>query len=140
LFGEFDHVGFLVRDLDAAVERAQQGFGLALARTLELPEYGIAAAFLGEGRGTLEIFTLEDAELREMRLGSDQQRIDHLAFRVQDLDAIAATLRAGGARFCGPDRREEVPGPLELGGSRHVWTVPESTAGFGLQLIQAPAP
>jgi catechol 2,3-dioxygenase-like lactoylglutathione lyase family enzyme len=104
LFGQFDHTGFLVRDLDAAVERAQRAFGLPLARTLELPQYGISAAFLGEGRGTLEIFTLADPQLREPRLGSDEQRIDH------------------------------------LGGSRHIWTLPESTAGLALQLIEAPAP
>jgi catechol 2,3-dioxygenase-like lactoylglutathione lyase family enzyme len=129
LFGAFDHTGFLVRDLDAAVERAQRAFGLPVARTLELEQYGISAVFLGEGRGTLEIFTLADAQLRETRLGSDEQRIDHLGFRVTDIDAIAAALRAGGARFSGPDR-----------GSRHIWTLPESTAGFGLQLIEAPAP
>ncbi|MGA2758650.1 MAG: VOC family protein [Solirubrobacteraceae bacterium] len=140
MFGQFDHTGFLVRDLDAAVERAQRAFGLPLARTLELPQYGISAAFLGEGRGTLEIFTLADPQLREPRLGSDEQRIDHLAFRVPDLDAIAATLRAGGARFSGPDRQGELPGPIELGGSRHIWTLPESTAGLALQLIEAPAP
>jgi len=140
LFGAFDHAGFLVRDLDAAVARAQRAFGLPLARTLELEQYGISAVFLGEDRGTLEIFTLADAQLRETRLGSDEQRIDHLAFRVTDIDAIAAALRAGGARFSGPDRRGEEPGPIELGGSRHIWTLPESTAGLALQLIEAPAP
>ena len=140
MFGAFDHTGFLVRDLDAAVARAQRACGLPLARTLELEQYGISAVFLGEGRGTLEIFTLADAQLRETRLGSDEQRIDHLGFRVTDIDAIAAALRAGGARFSGPDRRGEEPGPIELGGSRHIWTLPESTAGFGLQLIEAPAP
>jgi catechol 2,3-dioxygenase-like lactoylglutathione lyase family enzyme len=140
LFGEFDHAGFLVRDLDAAVEESQRAFGLPLARTFELPQYGISAAFLGEGRGTLEIFTLADAQSREPRLGADERRLDHLAFRVRDLDTIAAALRAGGARFSGPDRGAEVPGPIDLGGSRHIFTLPESTAGLGLQLIEAPAP
>ena len=139
LFGEFDHVGYLVRELDAAVAQAQRALGLPLVRTVELPQYGIAAAFLGEGRGTLEIFTIDEAQLREPRLGTDEQRIDHLAFRVEDLDAVAATLRAGGARFSGPDRRGEVPGPLELGGLRQLWTLPASTAGFAVQLIEVPA-
>ncbi|MGD1049974.1 MAG: VOC family protein [Solirubrobacteraceae bacterium] len=139
MFGEFDHVGFLVRDLDAAVAEAQRAFSLPLVRTLELPQYGIAAAFLGPGRGTLEIFTIEDPELREPRLDGAQQRIDHMAFRVEELDGPAATLRAAGSRFSGPDRRGEVPGPLELGGMRHIWTLPESTAGLALQLIEVPA-
>ena len=139
LLGDFDHVGYLVRDLDAAVARAQHAFALPVARTLELPQYAIAAAFLGEGRGTLEIFTIDDAELREPRLGDDEQRIDHVAFRVADIDAAAAMLRAGGARFSGPDRRGEVPGTIELGGTRHLWTLPESTAGLAVQLIEASA-
>lgn len=139
MFGEFDHVGFLVRELDVAVARAQRSFSLPVVRTLELPQYGISAAFLGAGRGTLEIFTLEDPELRDPRLAGAEQRIDHMAFRVAELDGPAAVLRAGGARFSGPDRRGEVPGPLELGGMRHIWTLPESTAGLALQLIEAPA-
>jgi len=139
LFGEFDHVGYLVRDLDAAVAEAQRAFGLPLVRTLDLPQYSIAAAFLGEGRGTLEIFTIDDADLREPRLGSDAQRIDHIAFRVADLDALTAVLRAGGARFSGPDRRGELHGPLELGGTRHLWTLPDTSAGLAVQLIEAPA-
>jgi catechol 2,3-dioxygenase-like lactoylglutathione lyase family enzyme len=139
LFGEFDHVGYLVADLDSAVAAAQQAFDAAVVRTLELPQYGISAAFLGEGRGALEIFTLADAELREPRLGGAERRIDHLAFRVEDLDAQTAALRSGGARFSGPDRRGEVPGPLELGGTRHLWTLPESTAGLAVQLIEVAA-
>ena len=120
MLGDFDHVGYLVRDLDAAVARAQHAFSLPVVRTLE-------------------IFTIDDAELREPRLGADEQRIDHLAFRVADIDAAAATLRSGGARFSGPDRRGEVPGTLELGGTRHLWTLPESTAGLAVQLIEASA-
>jgi catechol 2,3-dioxygenase-like lactoylglutathione lyase family enzyme len=140
MFGDFDHVGFLVLDLDEAVAQAGRSLSLPVARTLELPQYGISAAFLGPGRGTLEIFTLEDPELRDPRLAGAQQRIDHVAFRVEDLDATAATLRAGGTRFSGPDRRGEVPGPLELGGTRHIWTLPETGAGLALQLIEAPRP
>lgn len=139
MFGPFDHVGFLVRDFEAALADAQAIYGLPLARTVELPQYGITAAFLGEGTGTLEVFTIADPELLDPRLGGDTRRIDHLAVRVEDLDTLAATLRAGGARFSGPDRRGELSEPLELGGARHLWTLPESAAGLGLQLTEPPA-
>jgi catechol 2,3-dioxygenase-like lactoylglutathione lyase family enzyme len=139
MFGPFDHVGFLVRDLDAALEQARVLFALPVARTVELPQFGITAAFLGEGSGTLEIFTIDEGELIDARLGSDERRIDHVAFRVDDLDGLAAMLRAGGARFSGPDRRGEISEPLELGGARHLWTVPQSTAGLAVQLTELPA-
>ena len=139
MFGPFDHVGYLVRDFDAALEHAQAVFALPVARTAELPQYGITAAFLGEGSGTLEIFTIADPEVLHPRLDGAERRIDHVAFRVEDLDAVAAVLRAGGARFSGPDRRGEVAEPIELGGSRHLWTLPETTAGLALQLTELPA-
>jgi catechol 2,3-dioxygenase-like lactoylglutathione lyase family enzyme len=139
MFGAFDHIGYIVRDFDAAVAESREVYGLPVARTLELPQYAITAAFLGEGSGTLEIFTIADPELLDPRLGADERRIDHVAFRVDDLDALAATLRATGARFSGPDRRGEISEPLELGGARHLWTVPQSTAGLAIQLIEPPA-
>ena len=83
-----------------------------------LPQYGIDAAFLGEGSGTLEIFTFADPDVLDPRLDGAERRIDHVAFRVEDLDALAAELRAAGARFSGPDRRGEIAEPIELGGSR----------------------
>jgi catechol 2,3-dioxygenase-like lactoylglutathione lyase family enzyme len=138
MFGTFDHVGYLVLDLDAGLAQAQEVLGLPLARTLELPQYGISAAFLGEGSGTLEIFTVADGDARAARLGTDERRLDHVAFRVDDLDALAATLRAAGARFTGPDRRGELAEPLALGGARHLWSLPETTAGLALQLIEPP--
>ena len=138
MFGAFDHVGYLVRDLDAAVEQARVLFGLPVARTAELPDFAITAAFLGEGSGTLEIFTFTEPELIDARLGADERRIDHVAFRVDDLDGLAAMLRAGGARFSGPDRRVELSEPLELGGARYLWTLPQTTAGLAVQLTERP--
>ena len=60
MFGELDHIGYIVRDVDAAVAAAQEAFGLPIARTSALEQYSILATFLGEGTGTLEIFTLAD--------------------------------------------------------------------------------
>ena len=139
MFGPFDHIGYLVRDFDDALEQARALFGLPVARTAELPDFGITAAFLGEGSGTLEIFTIAEPELIDARLGADERRIDHVAFRVDDLDGLAAMLRAGGARFSGPDRRGEISEPLELGGARHLWTLPQTTAGLAVQLTELPA-
>ena len=139
MFGPFDHVGYLVRDFDAALEQAQALFALPLARRADLPQFAIRAAFLGEGSGTLEIFTFADPELLDPRLDGAERRIDHVAFRVDDLDAVVALLRAGGARFSGPDRRGEVSEPIALGANRALWTLPETTGGLALQLIQLPA-
>jgi len=64
MFGPFDHVGYLVRDFDAALEQAQVLFGLPVARTAELPQYGITAAFLGEGAALMTLELPEAAKAR----------------------------------------------------------------------------
>jgi catechol 2,3-dioxygenase-like lactoylglutathione lyase family enzyme len=134
VFGDFDHVGWVVRDLDEAATWAREALGLELARTATLPQYGIDAYFLGPGSGTLEIFTLADAGLLDARLEGQPRRLDHVAFRVQGIDALTAMLRASGARFCTPDRAQEIAEPLEVGPMRQIWTVPASTGGLALQL------
>ena len=139
MFGPLDHIGFLVRDLDAAVAEAQASFGLPIARHANLEQYSIRATFLGEGTGTLEIFTFTDPEVLDPRLDGAERRIDHVAVRVGDLGALAATLRASGVRFCTPDRREELTEPISTGPSRALWTRPETAAGVALQLIEPPA-
>lgn len=140
MFGEFDHVGWIVRDLDGAASWARESLGLDLARTATLPQYGIDAYFLGPGSGTLEIFTLADPALLEARLEGQPRRLDHVAFRVSGLDALIANLRASGARFCTPDRSQELAEPIEVGTMRQLWTVPESTGGLALQLNEPLAP
>jgi len=139
MFGPLDHIGLLVRDLDGAVASAQESFGLAIARHSELPQYSIKATFLGEGTGTLEIFTFTDPEILDERLGEADRLLDHAAFRVADLATLAATLRGSGVSFCTPDRRQELAEPISTGPSRALWTRPETSAGVALQLIEPPS-
>ena len=134
MFGEFDHVGWIVGDLDAATAWAQETLGLEYIRSAALPQYAIEANFLGTGSGTLEIFTFTDAEILEGRLEGKPRRLDHVAFRLQGLDALLASLRASGVRFCTPDRRQELAEPIEVGPNRQIWTVPETTGGLAMQL------
>jgi methylmalonyl-CoA/ethylmalonyl-CoA epimerase len=139
VFGDLDHIGFIVGDFDEAAAWVRESLGLPFARTAPLPQYGVDAAFFGRGSGTLEIFTLADTDLLEQRLEGRARRLDHVAYRVDDLAATSSTLRSAGARFCTPDRRQEISEPLDIGGARVLWTIPESTGGLALQLIEPPA-
>ena len=136
MFGRFDHIGLIVGDLDAAVSHARERFGLDVARTAVIPEFGIDAVFLGEGNGSLELFVFADPDVQARRLEGLAQRLDHVAFEVDDLDSLAVTLRASGVRFTGPTRREELVEPFPLGPTRHLWTLPETSAGLALQFIE----
>ena len=136
MLGALDHVGYLTDDLDRAVAEFTARFSLPVARTLELPQFSIQAVFLGPGTGCIELFTLTDDRLLEDRLGGQSILLDHAAHGVEDIDATVAQLAGNGVRFSGPDRRQVVREPLALGGGRHIWTIPESSCGQSLQIIQ----
>lgn len=122
-----DHVGYLVRDLDAAVERTAQRFGIEVTREVDRPQWSLFGYYLGQ----FEIFTFTDRALLDARLGIDDERFDHIAWRVDDIEAAMA--RMPGTRWSGPDLREPADEPFQLGDTRHIWTA-------GLQLIEHPRP
>ena len=131
----FDHVGVLVHDLEAAKAFARDVLGLGEpAAEFEAPEHGLAGAFFGLGEGRLELFTLETGG---DRLTADRQAaVDHVAVKVDDLDATRDELAAKGVEFSGPATPQRISEPVELRGSRHLWTVPETSGGYMLQIIE----
>ena len=122
-----DHVGYLVRDLDAAVDRMTRGFATEVTREVDRPQWTLFGYYVGQ----LEIFTFTDPQLLDERLGDEEERLDHVAWRVDDIEAAMA--RFDGARWSGPDLRETVTEPFLLGDTRHIWTA-------GLQLIEHARP
>jgi catechol 2,3-dioxygenase-like lactoylglutathione lyase family enzyme len=133
----FDHVGVLVADLEQAKAFARDVLGLGdPAAEFEAPEHGLAGAFFGLGTGRLELFTLETAGDR-LPPGR-QAAVDHVAVRVKDLDAEQDRLAERGVTFTGPATPEPVDAPIELRGSRHLWTAPETSGGYMLQIIEDP--
>lgn len=136
MLGPVDHVGYLVSDLDSAVAEFKERFSLEAARPVHLPQYSIEGLYLGSGSGSVELFTITDRQLLASRLGGQRILLDHVGFEVADIDASAAGLSAAGVRFTGPDRRESLTEPVELGGVRHLWTVPQTSCGQSLQLLQ----
>lgn len=131
-----DHVGVLVGDLEAGRAFAQDVLGLGdPAAEFEAPEHGLAGAFFALGDARLEIFTLAGAGEDRLPAGTTG-RIDHLAVRVDDLDAERRRLHARGVRFTGPDGRAHIDEPVEVRGALHLWTDPATSGGYRLQLSQ----
>jgi catechol 2,3-dioxygenase-like lactoylglutathione lyase family enzyme len=136
VLGPVDHVGYLTDDLDGALAELTGLFGMPVARRVDLPQYSLTGVFLGEGTGSVEIFTFTDPVTLEQRLPHPGLVFDHAAHEMSDIDAVAAALSGAGVRFSGPDRRERVTEPIVLGGIRHLWTIPETCAGQSLQIMQ----
>lgn len=127
---EIDHVGVVVRDLEAAKSFASETLGLELEREGPQPELGVHTAFFRAGPVLLELIEFDDPDTGAEKIGSDaQSRIDHVAFRVEDLQAAQEHLSAAGATF---DRDEA----LKLGANLNWFSVAGSTHGIRLQLMQ----
>ena len=122
-----DHVGYLARDLAAGVELARRISGGDVDREVDRPQWSLFGYYVGP----IEVFTFRDAELLDERLAGADARLDHIAQKVDDIRGAMA--RLDGARSSGPDLRETVTEPFDLGPALHIWTVVD---GLGLQLIQ----
>ena len=130
-----DHVGVLVADLQAAKAFAQSVLNLGEPTAeFRADEYGLSAAFYALGSARLELLQFD--EPGERLPAGTQARVDHIAVEVDDLDAEAARLREHGVRFQGPLKPDEVAEPVQMRGRRHLWTVPATSGGFMLQLIE----
>jgi catechol 2,3-dioxygenase-like lactoylglutathione lyase family enzyme len=140
LLGAVDRVGYLAADLDRAVADFVELFAIPVVRRFERSEYSLVGAYLGHGHGNIEVFSFSDSQPVERRLNGTHLALDHVAYEVADIDASAATMRAAGARFCGPDFREELFEPVELSRVLHLWTIPETTHGQSIQLLQRTHP
>jgi catechol 2,3-dioxygenase-like lactoylglutathione lyase family enzyme len=139
MLGTIDHVGYLARDLEGSIADFQRRLGVEVVRRFERPQFSLLGAYLGSGSGELELFAFSDPEIQAERLAGRDFVLDHVAYRVPDIAALQARLAAEGVRFSGPDLRDEVRKPFDLGGALHLWTVPETCGGQALQLIQPPA-
>jgi catechol 2,3-dioxygenase-like lactoylglutathione lyase family enzyme len=139
MIGRVNHVGYLAADLEGAASAMGDRLGVPIVKRFERPRFDLLGIYLGEGHAGIEIFTFTDPGLLSRRLGDAELRLDHVAYEVGDIEAVCDELRTRGVRFCGPDNREEIPGPIDLGGTLHVWTVPATSCGQSMQLMQLPA-
>ncbi len=104
-FSRLDHVGVVVRDLDASTSWYEEHFGFA-----KLSEYGFPGArvaFIGRGDLRIELFQMENAapmdpgredRATNLRFGG----INHFAIGVSDIEAAVADLKAKGVEIVSP--------------------------------------
>ena len=133
------HVGIIVADLEAALAFLTGPLGLKVAKRVTLEAEATEIAFVECGGVQLELIEISDPETRarRARVPGAAAEIEHVALAVDDLDAEAAALAKSGARFgAGAGKTEETTDPLEVAGTRSLFTIRDSTAGSIWQLIE----
>jgi methylmalonyl-CoA/ethylmalonyl-CoA epimerase len=132
VLGPIHHVGYVVADLEAAVETLGRRFGLRVEHREVLPEQAVEAAFCGGGGGRVELIRPLDPDgpiARFMR--SRGEGFHHVAFEVPDVAAGLAELAARGAELIDTAPRRG------LGGHLVAFVHPRSALGVLTELVQA---
>jgi methylmalonyl-CoA/ethylmalonyl-CoA epimerase len=138
MFSLIDHIGFVVADVDAAVDYYRQSFGIEVWERISLPERhaDVAVARLGDTLLELLAPTSDEASfarfLRERGPG-----VHHVAYRVDDIVAAMADLRARGVPLIDREPRPGIHNTLvafvhpKAGGQGVLIELVEHTHGSG---------
>jgi methylmalonyl-CoA/ethylmalonyl-CoA epimerase len=134
---KLDHVGIAVENLDEALKLYSGLLGLELAGTETIEEQKVRTAFLPIGgssaaEGTeLELLESTDPEGPIGKfIANKGQGVQHLAFRVEDLDAALVELKSAGIRLIDEKPR------YGAGGARIAFLHPKSTSGVLVELCE----
>ena len=129
-----DHVGIAVADLDEAIAWYESTLGLVATHTETNEEQGVREAMLsapGDSGAAVQLL----APLRpDSPIGKFLDRngpgIQQMAYRVADIDAACADLRAKGVRLLYPEPRRGTAG------SRINFVHPKDAGGVLVELVQ----
>jgi methylmalonyl-CoA/ethylmalonyl-CoA epimerase len=102
LFSKIDHVGIAVPDLDEAIAFYRDTFGVVSVHEETNEEQGVREAMLAVGDGSTRIQLL--APLNEQStiakfLDRSGPGVQQVAYTVEDIEAVSATLRERGLRL-----------------------------------------
>lgn len=133
MFERIDHVGIVVKDLDAALATYCDALGFRLLERITIGEQLVEAAFLDAGNGSIELIAPTDTESGTARfLENRGEGTHHICFEVEDIDAALTALRAQGLRLVDEVPRQGVHG-------RVAFVHPKATHGVMLELLQRDA-
>lgn len=137
LFTAVDHVGIAVPDLDAAIDFYQATFGMQLTHRETNDEQGVQEAMLQVGGGDIEDTTkiqllapMGPNSTIAKFLDRSGQGVQQVAYRVEDIEAVCATLRDRGMRLLFDEPRRGTSD------SRVNFVHPKDAGGVLVELVQ----
>ncbi len=127
-----DHVGLAVRDLDEAIARWSQTFGLEVSHREINESQGIKEAMLDLADGTrLQLLAPLNPESTIAKfLERSGEGMQQLAFRVTNIDEAMANVLSAGMRLIYPESR------IGTAGSLINFVHPKDVGGVLVELVQ----
>jgi methylmalonyl-CoA/ethylmalonyl-CoA epimerase len=131
VFGQIDHVGVAVEDLDAAIALYQDSFGMPLAHRETVEEQGVEAALLDVGEGHIELLRpLGDDTPVGKFIAKNGPGMHHVAYTVEDIIETLEEIKEKGMKMIDEEPR------LGLRESRVAFMHPSSTGGVLTELVE----
>lgn len=128
---EIDHVAIVVGDLAKTLDLYTNTLGFTEIYREMLPDQGVEAIGLQAGASVIEILRplSDDSPVARYR-GGAESKLHHTAYRVADLRAELARLKAAGVRLIDEEPRRGAHGNLI------AFLHPKSTGGVLVELCQ----
>lgn len=134
MLDKIDHVGIAVRDLEAALKVYRDCLGLTMTGVEEVAEQKVKVAFLPVGESKVELLQSTDPDGPVAKfIESRGEGVQHIAFRVKNLEEKLAALKAQGVRLIDEKPR------YGAGGARIAFLHPKSTGGVLVELCEREA-
>jgi methylmalonyl-CoA/ethylmalonyl-CoA epimerase len=139
LFEAIDHVGIAVADLDEAIAFYRDTYGMTLTHEETNEEQGVREAMMSVGpadapHSHIQLLAPLTAESNIAKfLDRNGPGMQQLAYRVNDLDSVSATLRERGMRLLYGEAK------VGTGGSRINFVHPKDAGGVLVELVEPAA-
>ncbi|NMA91499.1 MAG: methylmalonyl-CoA epimerase [Firmicutes bacterium] len=128
---KIDHLGVAVRDLEAALHIFRDQLGIDVDGVEEVAEQKVKVAFLPLGESKIELLQSTDPEGPVARFIERRgEGIQHIAFRVENLEESLGRLKSKGVRLIDEKPRRGA------GGARVAFIHPKSTCGVLIELCE----
>ncbi len=128
---KIDHLGIAVTSIDAKKNFWTDVLGLTLQGTETIHEQKVTTAFLPIGESEVELLesTAEDGPVAKY-IEKRGEGIQHIAFRVENIDEALAELKAKGIALIDQTPR------IGAGGARIAFLHPKATSGVLVELCE----
>jgi len=129
--GKIDHIGIAVKDMASARSFYEQVLGLKVTAEEVVEEQRVKVAFIPTGDSEVELLesTTEDGPIAHY-IEKNGEGIQHIAFRVENLEEKLAELKAAGVRLIDEKPRRGA------GGAKIAFLHPKSTFGTLVELCE----
>ena len=131
MLNRIHHVGYAVEDVEAASHFYKENFGAVPTEPEVVEEQGIVATMFRVGESRVELVqpTCPDSPVGRF-LARRGEGFHHVAYQVDDLEAVLAHLQGNGVELI--DQRPRIG----AGGTRMAFVHPKGTFGVLTELVE----